>query len=275
MGSAGGILGKTKKADFFDLVDACGDWIDIDRDAAYVSIEESIASFKGGNHADLQDDNLIKQLENRWYASLSGAPDYQVYSDPYYICDIWLCWVMFSSKGIRAIASPRSLVTRSVVEHMGDVKMVVDLGCGFGYTAAALKETFPEAVVVGTNIPDSYQYKVARKFGSQYGFTMATDICKLKGSVDIVLASEYFEHIVNPIEHAHAIITAKRPRFFVIANGFNGTAIGHFHEYRHQGHWYPAASMSKMFWVAMRMMGYKKLKTKIWNSRPAVWEARK
>jgi hypothetical protein len=62
-----------------------------------------------------------------------------------------------------------------------------------------------------------------------------------------------------------------KPKFLVIANGFNGRSIGHFHFYFHEGKRYPAREMSKMFWTFLRAQGYRRLATKIWNDRPSIW----
>jgi SAM-dependent methyltransferase len=210
-------------------------------------------------------------LERRWYASLeSGAPDYSVYSDPFYLVDIWLCWTLYSRKGLLDLANPKSLETRSVIDYFGAVGAVLDLGCGFGYTTAGLKELFPKAQVTGTNLRDSFQFAIAAQLGLEFHFSLV-ERYERGPVIDVLVASEYFEHFSNPIEHAYEVLKIARPRHLVIANGFNGRAIGHFDAYTHRGTAYPAARMSKMFSEALRVLGYHKVKTKIWNNRPAIW----
>jgi SAM-dependent methyltransferase len=210
-----------------------------------------------------------KHLQDHWYKSLSGIPAYNVYNDPYYICDIWLCWKPYSRKGLLALKNPKSMINKSVVDFINSPKKILDLGCGFGYTTAGLKEFFPEASVVGTNVKESYQFEIARKTGTERGFSI-TDNIESVGLVDVVFASEYFEHIVNPIEHAYNLINKTKPKIFIIANGFSGIAIGHFNEYYHKGKKYNPNEMSKMFSKFLAHMGYKKIKTKIWNNRPSL-----
>ena len=265
------IFSKIKKDDFIELLNHCSNYIEIDIDKAYNAAINHIKNHKDNNNRLDNSYNVVKLLENKWYESLKGDPDYSVYSDPYYICDIWACWVLYSRKSLLSLKSEKSLDSGSVLDYIGSTKQVVDVGCGFGFTTAGLKELFPSATVYGTNLKESYQYKVANKYGKEYDFKVVENINKLK-QVDVIFASEYFEHFINPIEHAYELLSNSKPRFVITANGFNGVAIGHFHKYVHQGNWYGASTMSRMFNQAMRMMGYSKLKTNIWNGRPAIWE---
>lgn len=169
-----------------------------------------------------------------------------------------------------SLRAENSLGDRSVLSQMKGVKRIVDLGCGFGYTTAGLRELFSEADVFGTNIESSYQFKLAKKMALKRGFQLRGSFEEI-GNVDFMFASEYFEHIPNPIEHLSQIIRHNNPKYFVIANAFNGIAIGHFRQYSHKGQKYSGREMSKMFNDAMRFYGFTKVKTKIWNNRPAVW----
>jgi len=257
------IFDRRKESDLRALACACG---------FNALADEIIADFgvhKAAHRSAQISPGRAGDLERRWYASLDQKPEYSVYSDPFYLVDIWLCWTLYSRKGLLDLASPKAMETRSVVEYFGPVQAILDLGCGFGFTTAALKEMFPQATVTGTNLRDSFQFAVASELGRKAGFAVVE---RYEGNeVDVLLASEYFEHFPNPIEHAYAVLKAARPRHLVIANGFNGRAIGHFNTYIHQNVSYPAHAMSKMFSEALRTLGYRKIKTKIWNNRPAIW----
>lgn len=247
---------RISKDDFFDIASFCN--LDINIDHAY----EVSAKYIKGEKTD-----EVVELESRWYNSLKDKNyDYSVYNDKYYICDIWACWVLYSRKSIY------SVVKSKVFKKLSGAKLVVDLGCGFGYTTAYLKEVFCKASVIGTNLKDSYQFKYASNLGSKHDFKIKSDLKDIGKRVDIIFASEYFEHFENPIEHLYSIVSNVNPKYMIIANGFNGTAIGHFKEYIHLGSYYSNSQMSKMFGKAMRMMGYVKLETGIWNNRPAIWE---
>jgi len=261
-------LNKTKLSDFDWLINECSNYVQIDKPIAIDSVKGYIDLLKNGK--PVSNTNAIKKLENRWYQSLTSKPDYAVYSHPMYICDVWICWSFYSNKSIKAIINPKSLMNRSVANYLGSCKKVLDLGCGFGFTTACLKEIFPQANVYGTNIKDSWQYNICEKISKQYGFNVLED-SKPIGNVDLIFASEYFEHIENSLEHLHEVITNHRPRMLVVANGYNGTAIGHFNYYKYKNKKYTAKQTSLDFGKMMRHLGYQKLKTKIWNNRPAIW----
>lgn len=250
------------------MLSLCNPHISIDPKILYQAFKVQLAVHK--NELSRDHSNRVLQLEDKWYCSLENLPDYSVYSEPYYFCDIWLCWTQYSRKSVMALADPKSLLTQSVIKFLGPVKTVVDLGCGFGYTTAGLKELFPQATVVGTNLPESFQFSVANRIGVQRRFSVIPNADHLQ-KVDVAFASEYFEHFESPLEHLHQLMSTIRPRCFVIANGFNGRAIGHFNFYKYRDQKIPKKTMSKWFNDSMRFYGYEKLKTKIWNNRPAIW----
>jgi len=260
------IFNKIKKEHFFELVNKCDNYKSVDLDDLY-------------NEYLLHDENHLKNLpinakakllQDRWYKSILSTPDYSVYSDQYYICDIWLCWKTYSRTALLALKNPKSLMTMSVIDFLKTPSVILDLGCGFGYTTAGLKEFFPNSKVIGTNIKQSFQYRVAERIGIERGFTVTDDISSV-GKVDVIFASEYFEHIINPIEHLYNVLKNTNPKYLIIANGFSGTAIGHFNYYNHMNNKYSNKQMSVMFNKSLKMLGYEKIKTKVWNNRPALW----
>lgn len=211
-------------------------------------------------------------LEQRWYASLAaGSPDYSVYADDDYLAELWACWYVYSRAHMRNLARPGSLDgTRSVVDLLGAPRDVVDLGCGIGYTTAALRRMFPQAHVVGTNLSGIKQTDVAQAVGAQHGFAVAewpTDV--EPGSV--VLASEYFEHFDHPLVELARVLDGLAPRALVVANAFGAKSIGHFDAYHVDGASRDGAATSRAFGAMLRQRGYVRQATKLWNSRPSVW----
>jgi SAM-dependent methyltransferase len=214
----------------------------------------------------------FQELEARWYESLeAGTPDYSVYDDAYFISDIWACWVHYSRKYLTAIKSPKSLADKSIVDDMRDVAVVADLGCGFGYTTAALKELFPSATVFGTNFGGGRQWRLASMFGEQYGFSMFPSVEEFGKPVDLIFASEYFEHIEDAISHVASIVESASPRYMVTANAFGTTSVGHFIKYRCGGGYCDGKTASRLFNEAMGSFGYENIETNCWNGRPAYW----
>jgi len=211
----------------------------------------------------------MDRLEKRWYDSLSrGIPDYSVYADPYYFCDLWLCWITYSRKYLRDISSINSMRGRSVVQATGTARSVLDLGCGAGYTTAALKQLYPAARVCGTNFPGSLQYALASKMGEKYKFEITG---APKEKVDLIYATEYFEHQQDPLLHLAAVLKTCQPQYLIIANTFNSPSIGHFDWYNHMGVAYPGRLIGLEFNRMLKVVGYQKIKTSCWNNRPSFW----
>jgi SAM-dependent methyltransferase len=231
---------------------------------------DTIRNIKGDEAAQqrLRDGELMRQ----WYASLqSGKPDYSVYASPIYLAELWACWHIYSRKYLAAIPVPRNLAPHGIANAIRPVRRVIDLGCGCGYTAAAFRELFPEATVIGTNISGTVQYQIAQQMSRQYGFSMVPEAADAAGDSDLVFASEYFEHIHAPITHLHEVVRSLRPRFMLIANAFGTTAIGHFDTYIVGNTLVPGKNVQRLFNAELRRLGYCKIKTKLWNNRPSFW----
>jgi SAM-dependent methyltransferase len=214
----------------------------------------------------------VIDLEKEWYNSLNEKiPAYYVYESPYYFSEVWVCWSRYSRRYLKDIQLSSSLPNNvSIVNYMKDINNVLDLGCGFGYTTVALREIFKDANIFGTNIKDSYQYRMAEKLSRSYNFKIFSDYKNIE--CDLIFASEYFEHFDRPIEHLIDVIESCKPKYMLIANSFGPKAIGHFDFYFHGNRKYPAKEMSKMFNNKLKDIGYKKVKTNCWNNRPTFYE---
>ena len=158
----------------------------------------------------------ITDLQKRWKVSLKKKqPDFSVYDDTYYVCELWLCWIRYSRRYLRDINKNSSLFSRSIVSDIR-ANSVLDLGCGFGYTTAALKEIFPHATVTGTELLTAPQAKLAKKLGKKVNFKVVASYVRQKA--DLVFASEYFEHFERPVEHLEDVIRRVKPTYWLIAN---------------------------------------------------------
>ncbi len=232
------------------------------------AFERACAALKyyGSSKHDREEKRPSQELEARWYESIErNAPDYGVYSEPLFLSDIWACWKLYSRKYVLAV--------RALGLSVGSV---VDLGCGFGYTTAALKELYPSADVFGTNFEGSPQWKFAAELGKERGFSLAPDVQKLNKQIDLVFASEYFEHIENPVEHLCGVLTVCQPKYLVIANAFGTVSVGHFVKYKYRDSLgldvaIDGKHVGKVFNQALRGDGYTRVETGFWNDRPAVW----
>jgi len=214
-----------------------------------------------------------EQLQRVWYSTLraTGKPNYQVYDNPVYLADTFDCWHVYSSKYLKAIQNPGSLPPAGVYTDLGNPRIIVDVGNGLGFSSAALTQMFPHAAVYATNLPGTSQYRVASLLAEQYGFRMVPDTSHIGKHADLVFASEYFEHFPNPVRHLQEIHAAIRPRKWLIANTFGGDSIGHFDAYQSGSKSVPGRLMGREFGKAMRTLGYRNVKTAMWNNRPAYW----
>jgi hypothetical protein len=269
---------KTKK----DLISFIEDWSQvsaIDKNHALTLALESIHyadkthDYFPVNPLNLARPKPFKDVEDRWYKSVDlGSPDYSIYDDQYILSDIWACWVRYSCSYLRMIRDPKSLSGISIVDDMKDVKVIADLGNGFGYTTAALKEIFPQATVYATNFEGGTQWKLASINAKRYGFKMVSDISHIPERVDLVFASEYLEHIYDPVAHMTEIHELVSPRYLIFANSFGTKSIGHFDSYIDNGKKIDGKQMGRIFNTALRKMNYVKVKTKCWNNKPAYWK---
>lgn len=266
------ILYKTSLNDFSELLFFCKPYFkqEVDEEILKKHTKEMV-SFHKNRKKHISENNVAVQLLNQWYSSLTkNSPDYSVYEESNYIVDIWTCWSVYSRNSVKVLLEKASLIDQSLAEVIDKKGIIVDAGCGIAYTTIALKQAFPEARVIGTNFEDSWQYKMAVDIGKKHNIELRSNPFDIQ-NVELFFASEYFEHIITPLEHLREICQYCSPKYFVIANGFNGTAIGHFNEYEDKGKKFSNSKMSRMFSKEMRLLGYEKLKTKIWNDRPSIW----
>lgn len=273
------MLTKISKNDLKDFIKDWSELADIDTDRAFNIAIETIKMIDRNKEyfpvSPLMPAKLkpLLNLETRWYQSLeNGNPDYTIYDDQYILSDIWACWVRYSRAYLTSINSEKSLFGKSIISDMSDIKVVADLGNGFGYTTATLKQFFPDAKVYGTNFKNGIQWKLASKNAERYDFKMAETVDEIDESIDLIFASEYMEHIEKPVDHLVEIVTKKKPRYFIFANSFGTRSIGHFNSYICNNKIIEGKSVSRFFNTTLRSMGYENIKTKCWNNKPTYWK---
>jgi SAM-dependent methyltransferase len=253
---------------FLDLAESCG----ADRSRVEIAARESVAYHRrpasGRNRDGLS-------LERRWYDAIAaGEPDYGVYGDDGYLGDLWACWEIYSRRYLRSLATPSALPPDGIVGRLRGVDRIVDLGCGCGFTTARLAELFPEARdVVGTNLPEIVQTKMAEKLAAETARVRIVATLNEAGKADLAFASEYFEHFNRPVEHLAEVVNAVEPRYLLVANTFASHSIGHFDRYLVGGVFLDGRATARKFGDALRRLGYRKVETRLWNNRPALWEA--
>jgi SAM-dependent methyltransferase len=250
---------------------SCADLGTVDCRVVAASAREAIARIRGRDPAGAPP-GPSRQLEALWYASVAaGAPDYGVYTTDAYLGDLWACWALGSRGYLRALAAPRSVPPAGFRHHLGPARVIVDLGCGTGLTTAALRELFPASVVVGTNLPGTAQWALAKQSAALHGFRLATTLDTCPAPADLVFASEYFEHWEAPLDHLADVLAALRPRALLTANTFQSPGIGHFPRYRLAGATASGRATATAFAERLRAAGYTRVPTQFWNQRPTYW----
>lgn len=238
---------------------------------------EALASVRyyRGSKEDREFMRSAQKLEQQWYDSLPDTPDYSVYKGEAILPDIWACWVAYSREYLRCMQNPRTILNKdmqgrhSIVQELGSPNTIADLGCGIGYTSAALAQMFPQASVYATNLVDSAQFRVCQKMSETHRFSLVGSVEELP-KIDCVFASEYFEHFEAPIEHLKEVL-AKNPKHLIIANAFSSVSLGHFDRYKIDGGWVEGKKVGRVFNQYLRKAGYEKMPTSCWNDRPTVW----
>lgn len=221
----------------------------------------------------------LQEIEAKWYVALdSGTPDYTLYNDPRLLPDIWACWIVYSRGYLLSLRKPTTLDPErhyiSIVDKLQPhIRSILDLGCGFGYTTAGLKELFPQAAVFGTQLKSSPQWQIAQALGACRGFAVLESHREAPVSIDCIFASEYFEHIADPYTHLQEMLVQHKPRALIVANSFRAISMGHFHTYYHGTRLIDSKQAGRYFNAYLRVLGYRKLKTALWNNRPAIWLA--
>ena len=157
------VFEETGKKAFGDFLEVYGKSIKLPQSA--LPVFEGALRFHDKKSASQAKEMAL--IERRWYQSLKrGKPDYSVYGLPYYYIDLWVCWCRYSRRYLKEIQAPKSLFGKSIASSI-KAKSVLDLGCGFGYTTAALKQIYPRATVIGTNLKGTSQFNVSEALGKE------------------------------------------------------------------------------------------------------------
>lgn len=235
-------------------------------DNSYAMILDIIKFYKSHNkNPELIPLNHIKYIEDTWFAALDkNEIDYSVYGDVLYFMEVWACWSIYSRTYLRDMF--KDVYISNLFKTN---KSIIDLGCGIGYTTIALKEQYPHLEVYGTNLKDTEQWKFCKLLEQTNDINMIENHTELE-SVDIVFASEYFEHIISPISHLKSILKLS-PKVLIISSSFGTRGIGHFYQYEHNGKMIHMKSINKIFNDTLRANGYTKQSTTLWNNTPNIW----
>jgi SAM-dependent methyltransferase len=277
--TTGPVLEKASKQYAAEFSNMCADLLGISKRELEEDILNTINYYNSSKDVRF---NMAhpKELEERWYESLKTTPDYSIYSGVNMLPDMWACWKIYSREYLRAMVSEKTLpyidkvtgdlATKSILSEV-NVNSVLDLGCGIGYTTAALTQMFPNAKVYATNLPDTAQFKICESMASQFKFKLLTNVNEVDCKVDLVFASEYFEHFEDPTAHLDEVLKLN-PDYLIIANAFSAKSVGHFDEYYHKGEAHTGKLYGRVFNSYLREQGFDKVVTNCYNNRPTYWK---
>jgi len=253
------IFDKIHRSDFEELANIASLYDDI-------SSEELCKYYDDKNQ-------ILEDLKKEWEKSLEeDAPNYSVYGHPAYLNESFVCWKTYSRKYVKLIK--QYLKTKDCEINVGEVENILDMGCGCAYSTIALKAVFPNAHIIASNIKDTLQYKIDKYVTDNID---GCDIIDEKDTfnlekIDMIFASEFFEHLVSPIDLLSKIIQTYKPKYIIFANTFTQMAIGHFKKYNVYGKWEDGHSTSRAFNKCLRLNGYCKIDTGFFNNRPNIYK---
>lgn len=253
------VLQRIKKQDFLSFLETAKQFKVIDIDSLYKAYCE-------GN-------SNLPPLYERWENSVNDKTfDYSVYDDDAYLNEAFYCWKKYARTYILLL---KKYITLDYCEmNVDNIYSVVDLGCGCGYSTIALKSVFKKAKIVGTNLKGTLQYKIDEDVCGQFEDCSMVDESETLnlGKVDVVFASEFFEHLQSPKELLDGLIKEYQPKYFIVANTFTKMSLGHFDSYRWNGVEMSGREVSKKFNDYLRANGYVDLETRFFNHRPKIWK---
>lgn len=243
----------------------------IDRDKSYLLFRDVYKYYNSKKGERLQSNPMLS-LEKQWYDSLDkNIIDYTVYDDDYYFVDLMACYWIYSKNYIKDLnKNVFDGKTKSITDKFSDISSIMDLGCGLGYTTNDLQNLYPNAKVYGTNIKNTPQWFHCLEVLQDNIVLLSEDLLP-SHHIDMVFASEFFEHIERPIEYVTSIISRNTPNILVLANSFNTKSIGHFYDYKDEDTVISQKNISKEFNNRLRKFGYVKQVTSIWNNKPSIW----
>ena len=272
-------LDKISKNDLREFLELYKRVVEFDVDDYYEKALDLLKFYNG----KVDSNEIINAMEQHWYRSLrqNNMPDYSIYDSPIFVLDLWACWKLYSRNYIRNIVTSKNEINgERIYDYFNKrINNVVDLGCGIGYTSVALSQVF-NCGVYATNIKDSAQWKFCKLLFQNHNRIGIADNIKKVGehikknerTIDMVFASEYFEHFANPIDHATIVINSVKPKFIAMANAFGADAIGHFDTYPVGDKKVEGRLFGRYFNDHIRSMGYETLETGFFNNRPYIFQ---
>lgn len=253
------IFNKIKKKDYLDILNVI---------KTPINKNEMYNDYCKGHQGKIN-------LYNEWEKSIAlNNPNYNLYNSVYYLDEAFVCWKTCSRKNIM-ILDQYIKSNNEYSKELYEIKNILDLGCGIGFSTVALSEVFKNANIIGTQLKESVQFEVCEYLeenNKNVKFVSSEYNTKINKKFDLIFASEFFEHFDHPINLLEDLINSYSPKYIICANTFTQMSLGHFYEYYDENNnKYDGKKMSRYFNNKLREHSYEKIKTGFWNDRPRVW----
>lgn len=106
---------------------------------------------------------------------------------------------------------------------------ILDFGCGLGDAIPVYKDHFPKAKFIGVDISSSAIDLCRKTYGSIAGFLQGG--CEVVTEVDIIVASNVFEHLSGDQEIAKKLLLKCRDLYVVVPYRENPLFVEHINSY--------------------------------------------
>jgi len=193
-------------------------------------------------------------LDKLWYET--GESDLSYYEKIEYVAIAYKCFLSYSKTFIKCLDK----------YFNGEKKGYLDFGAGIGLTTHMLSDLSKDSIIYYQNV-EGEQKEFAKSI------LKGKDNVKFDGfkDVDVILCSELFEHIKDPISLLRELNSKYDPEYLVISNSFRSKAYGHYSEFYAEGENVSNLKIGRLFNKELRGLGYIKDKC-FWNGRPTIWK---
>jgi ubiquinone/menaquinone biosynthesis C-methylase UbiE len=158
-------------------------------------------------------ENLWKIMDEIWYEYNCDPKNLDSRVDNFYSHPVWLL------SGLFAEQHQLSLVNRQIFTKWASAKKpkrVADFGGGFGSLARMIAESCPDTFV---EVIEPHPHKLAIEKSKEFNNLSYKN--NLEGEYDILIATDVFEHVSDPLGLvAETSMFLKKEGFYLIANHF-------------------------------------------------------
>ncbi len=126
-------------------------------------------------------------------AQITEYYKYQYDRDDIYKIDL----AQFPKDNLFSVSRGRALAKLYQQHIDSEPQTVLDLGCGFGHLLFGFSQVFPNTRYIGVEY-DQKTVDTLHKSGFEFLYGGIDDISNLKNTLDILITSHVFEHVVEP-----------------------------------------------------------------------------